>query len=119
VGTGHPCFGCTEKGTAFHKPIHSLATVKTHTPPTAFPTVEGAKGWPADPAAVAIIAGIGGGWLALAPSQRAACAARPLTKTKIAAENEERPRPLTGAHSHAVVRRVAAGLRFAAGDAAA
>jgi hypothetical protein len=34
--------------------------VKTHTPPTAFPTVEGAKGWPADPAAVAIIAGIGG-----------------------------------------------------------
>ena len=60
VGTGHPCFGCTEKDTAFHKPIHALATVKTHTPPTAFPTVEGAKGWPADPAAVAIIAGIGG-----------------------------------------------------------
>jgi len=60
VGTGHPCFGCTEKGTAFHKPIHSLATVKTNTPPTAFPTVEGAKGWPADPASVAIIAGIGG-----------------------------------------------------------
>jgi hydrogenase small subunit len=60
VGTGHPCFGCTEKETAFHKPIHALATVKTHTPPTAFPTVEGAKGWPADPAAVAIIAGIGG-----------------------------------------------------------
>ncbi|MFY9699253.1 MAG: hydrogenase small subunit [Rhodoplanes sp.] len=60
VVTGHPCFGCTEKETAFHKPIHALATVKTHTPPTAFPTVEGAKGWPADPAAVAIIAGIGG-----------------------------------------------------------
>ena len=60
VGTGHPCFGCTEKETAFRKPIHALATVKTHTPPTAFPTVEGAKGWPADPAAVAIIAGIGG-----------------------------------------------------------
>ena len=60
VGTGHPCFGCTEQGTAFHKPIHSLATVKTNTPPTAFPTVEGAKGWPADPASVAIIAGIGG-----------------------------------------------------------
>ena len=60
VGTGHPCFGCTEQGTAFDKPIHSLATVKTNTPPTAFPTVEGAKGWPADPASVAIIAGIGG-----------------------------------------------------------
>jgi len=60
VGTGHPCFGCTEKDTAFHKPIHALATVKTHTPPTAFPTVDGAKGWPTDPAEVAIIAGIGG-----------------------------------------------------------
>jgi hydrogenase small subunit len=60
VGTGHPCFGCTEKETAFRKPIHALADVKTHTPPTAFPTVDGAKGWPADPAAVAITAGIAG-----------------------------------------------------------
>lgn len=60
VGTGHPCFGCTEKEVAFRKPIHSLATVKTHTPPSAFPTVDGPKGIPIDPAAVAIVAGVGG-----------------------------------------------------------
>ncbi len=60
VGTGHPCFGCTEKETAFEKPIHALAQVKTHTPPNAFPNVSGPKGWPADPVAVAVLAGIGG-----------------------------------------------------------
>ena len=36
VGTGHPCFGCTEEGVGFAKPIHSLATLKTVTPPTHF-----------------------------------------------------------------------------------
>jgi hydrogenase small subunit len=60
VGTGHPCFGCTEKEVGFRKPIHSLANVKTHTPPNAFPTVDGAKGVPIDPAAVAVVAGLGG-----------------------------------------------------------
>ena len=39
----HPCFGCTEKETAFRKPIHALATVKSLTPPNAFPQV-GAPG---------------------------------------------------------------------------
>lgn len=60
VGTGHPCFGCTEKETAFTKPIHSLAMVKTLTPPNAYPTVDGAKGAAVDPLAVAIVAGLVG-----------------------------------------------------------
>lgn len=36
VGTGHPCIGCTEEGIGFTKPIHSLAVLKTVTPPTQF-----------------------------------------------------------------------------------
>ncbi len=33
VGTGHPCFGCTEEGIGFTKPIHALSTLKIVTPP--------------------------------------------------------------------------------------
>ncbi|MBK7862613.1 MAG: hydrogenase small subunit [Archangiaceae bacterium] len=36
VGTGHPCIGCTEEGVGFTKPIHSLAQLKTVSPPTQF-----------------------------------------------------------------------------------
>ena len=36
VGCGHPCIGCTEEGVGFTKPIHSLAVLKTVTPPTQF-----------------------------------------------------------------------------------
>jgi hydrogenase small subunit len=36
VGTGHPCIGCTEQGIGFQKPIHSLAVLKTVTPPVQF-----------------------------------------------------------------------------------
>lgn len=44
VGTGHPCFGCTEKGVGFHKPIHQQASVFTVTPPAAFPDINQDKG---------------------------------------------------------------------------
>lgn len=44
VGTGHPCFGCTEKGVGFTKPTHALANVLTVTPPNAFPRVDEPKG---------------------------------------------------------------------------
>ena len=121
VGTGHPCFGCTEQGTAFHKPIHALATVKTLTPPTAFPTVEGAKGWPADPAAVAIIAGIGGALIGAG-----AVAASRMRGTPADQDDASQPKSwgrrscqLTGARSsrgRSAARRRRA-LRFAAGDA--
>ncbi|MCP4010992.1 MAG: hydrogenase 2 small subunit, partial [Proteobacteria bacterium] len=40
VGVGHPCFGCSEKGVGFEKPMFSLADVKTHTPPNMFPAIE-------------------------------------------------------------------------------
>lgn len=60
VGTGHPCFGCTEKETAFKKPIHSLAKVMTHTPPNAFPEISQEKGGGVTPAAAAIVAGVAG-----------------------------------------------------------
>ena len=44
MGTGHPCFGCTEEGVGFTKPIHALAEVKSVTPPLAFPSVDQPKG---------------------------------------------------------------------------
>ncbi len=39
VGTGHPCFGCTEKGVGFTKPVHQQAAVFTATPPATFPDI--------------------------------------------------------------------------------
>ena len=44
VGTGHPCFGCTEKGVGFCKPIHEQASVFTATPPAMFPDINQDKG---------------------------------------------------------------------------
>ncbi len=45
VGTGHPCFGCTEKNVGFSTPLHTLANIKDFTPPTffteAFPNKQG------------------------------------------------------------------------------
>lgn len=60
VGIGHPCFGCTEEGVGFTKPLHALAKVKTYAPPSAFPAVDATKGQGVSPAAVAIIAGAAG-----------------------------------------------------------
>lgn len=36
VGTGHPCFGCSEKGIGFTKPLHALAKPAYLTPSTFF-----------------------------------------------------------------------------------
>ena len=55
VGTGHPCFGCTEKGVGFTKPIHALAEVKSVTPPLAFPSVDQAKGAGITPTTAGIV----------------------------------------------------------------
>ncbi len=60
IGIGHPCFGCTEKGIGFTKPLHALAEVKTFSPPNAFPVVNSPKGEGVTPAAAAIVAGIAG-----------------------------------------------------------
>jgi hydrogenase small subunit len=42
VGTGHPCFGCTEKGVGFEKALHQ--TVDAVTPPKTYPNVADDKG---------------------------------------------------------------------------
>lgn len=44
VGTGHPCFGCTEQGVGFEKPMHSNATLRYVTPPSAYSDVNAPKG---------------------------------------------------------------------------
>ena len=54
IGIGHPCFGCTEQGVGFTKPIHSLANVLTVTPPTAFPRVAEERGHGATVGAAAL-----------------------------------------------------------------
>lgn len=66
VGTGHPCFGCTEQGIGFTKPIHAMAEVLTVTPPNAFPRVAEPKGEGITPGAAALVgavvgAGVGAG----------------------------------------------------------
>ena len=39
VGTGHPCFGCSEAGVGFHKPLFSKASLHLVTPPDTYPHV--------------------------------------------------------------------------------
>ena len=60
VGTGHPCFGCTEQGIGFTKPIHSLADVKTVSPPVAYADIVEPKGAGLSTGAAAVTAGIVG-----------------------------------------------------------
>lgn len=44
IGVGHPCFGCSEEGVGFNKPMFALADVKTHTPPNNFPAIDDRQG---------------------------------------------------------------------------
>jgi len=60
VGTGHPCFGCTEKGVGFTKPIHSLAELLTVVPPTQFARPAEEQGAGATLPTVATVAVVGG-----------------------------------------------------------
>jgi len=60
VGTGHPCFGCTEQGVGFTKPIHAMANVLSLTPPTAFPQVVEEQGQGITVGAAALASGVVG-----------------------------------------------------------
>jgi hydrogenase small subunit len=60
VGTGHPCFGCTEKGVGFTIPLHTPAKLKDITPPVHFPDIVEDKGKGVTVAAAALVAGIAG-----------------------------------------------------------
>jgi hydrogenase small subunit len=57
VGTGHPCFGCTEQGVGFTKPIHELSDVKYVTPPNAFTDILQPKGQGVSAGTAALAAG--------------------------------------------------------------
>jgi hydrogenase small subunit len=59
VGTGHPCFGCTEKGVGFTVPLFSPARPKYLTPPSLFAEVyPGKEG--VSPGVKALAAGFAG-----------------------------------------------------------
>ena len=58
VGTGHPCFGCTEKGIGFEKPLHQ--TVDSVIPPVTYPKVGQKQGKGFNAAGAAIAGGIAG-----------------------------------------------------------
>lgn len=83
VGTGCPCFGCSEQNVGFTKPIPELASLKYFTPagiplekdgdkprlgggelrvtpPAAFAPIEAPRGHGLSPAAVGLAAGLGG-----------------------------------------------------------
>jgi len=60
VGTGHPCFGCTEKGVGFTKPIHALATVRSQTPPALYPGTDAPRQGGVSAGAAALGAGVAG-----------------------------------------------------------
>ena len=60
VGTGHPCFGCTEQGIGFNKPIHALADVVTVAPPNTFTDIFQPKGEGVSAGTAALTAGVVG-----------------------------------------------------------
>jgi hydrogenase small subunit len=60
VGTGHPCFGCTEQGVGFHKPLFSRASLHLVTPPDTYPHTQEQQGKGATIAGVAVAAAAAG-----------------------------------------------------------
>jgi len=66
VGTGHPCFGCTEKGVGFHKPVHQQATVLSVTSPKTFSDIAEEKDGGLGTGAAALVGALGGAAVATA-----------------------------------------------------
>jgi hydrogenase small subunit len=64
VGTGHPCFGCSEQGVGFNKPIHQQADVLSVTPPQAFSDISEEKQGGISAGAAAVAGALGGAALA-------------------------------------------------------
>ncbi len=56
VGTGHPCFGCSEKGVGFHAPLHSIAKLHLVTPPDTYPHIVEQQGTGLTVGGVAVVA---------------------------------------------------------------
>ena len=91
VGTGHPCFGCTEEGVGFTKPIHALADVKSVTPPLAYPAVDQPKGQGVTPTA----AGVVGAAVGVAAGATAVMMSR-LGKVELKPEKKKKKKDKTG-----------------------
>jgi len=85
VGTGHPCFGCTEEGVGFTKAIHELAEVESVTPPLAFASVDQPKGEGITPLTAGIV-----GLAAGAAAGAGAILTSRLGKVELVPENEEK-----------------------------
>ena len=60
VGCGCPCFGCSEQGVGFSKPLHMLAKVKNVEPPQQYPRIVEEKGMGATLGSAAILAAVAG-----------------------------------------------------------
>ena len=60
VGTGHPCFGCSEQGVGFNLGIHQLSDVNTHTPPNSFPRPDEPMGEGLSVGAASLLSAVGG-----------------------------------------------------------
>jgi len=81
VGTGHPCFGCSEEGVGFTKAIHEQSDFYTVTPPALYPDIDPSKGKGLTVGAAAVVgaaAGIAiGATAATAKKTKAADASQP------------------------------------------
>jgi len=60
VGTGHPCFGCTEEGVGFNIPLHTQADVTQVTPAGSHAPVSVDHGGSISAGSAALVAGIAG-----------------------------------------------------------
>ncbi len=60
VGTGHPCFGCSEEGVGFTKHIHEQADVYTEVPPAVYAGIDSEKAGGATLAGAAVAGAVGG-----------------------------------------------------------
>jgi len=85
VGCGAPCFGCSEKGVGFTKPIHAMAKMANVTPPLQYPRIEEKIGKGSSFASAAALAAIAG-----AAAGGAAMLAKNLGLSHQAAEQEKK-----------------------------
>ncbi len=60
VGTGHPCFGCTEQAVGFKIPLHTQAEILQVMPDAAHAPIETEKGKGVSAGAAALLGGIAG-----------------------------------------------------------
>ena len=60
MGTGHPCFGCTEEAVGFKIPLHTQAEVSEVTPAAAHAPIEAEQGKGLSAGAAGVLGGIAG-----------------------------------------------------------